>query len=164
MLALAWLLPFAFQGTVMAVDEFHFHGRRGLPRWEWMGHALDTSVLLACLVLPLLLAPTPGHRGLFVALALGSCLLVTKDEFLHQRLCTGWEHWCHALLFLVHPVVLMTTGFLWLCVHAPAACQGFGELLGLQVPAPWAALRLLWAQALGVGGFLVFQVVFWVRR
>jgi len=26
----------------MGVDEFYFHRRRGLPRWERLAHPLDT--------------------------------------------------------------------------------------------------------------------------
>lgn len=29
------LLPFALQGLAMGADEFGFHRRREVPRWEW---------------------------------------------------------------------------------------------------------------------------------
>ncbi len=35
-------IPFALQTCCMAVDEVHFHRQRGLPRWERLGHPLDT--------------------------------------------------------------------------------------------------------------------------
>ena len=39
-------LPFAVQGLAILVDEFWFHHRRGLPRWERLGHPIDTLPLI----------------------------------------------------------------------------------------------------------------------
>jgi len=139
---LLWTLPFALQGLAMGVDELGFHRRRPVSRWEWRGHMLDTAVFLACLACPALLAPTPAHLGLYGTLAVASCLLITKDEFVQHVPCTGGEHWIHAVLFLLHPVVLMASGFLWV--------QGAAGFLALQ-----AAL---------VGGFLLFQAVLGAGR
>jgi 2-polyprenyl-6-hydroxyphenyl methylase/3-demethylubiquinone-9 3-methyltransferase len=140
----------------MAVDEFGFHHHRTVPRWEWLGHALDTSVFLACLLCPLLLAPTWPHLRLFGWLAVGSCLLITKDEFIHQRLCSGGEHWLHAVLFILHPVVLASTGFLW-------AGLGSSALARTSTPLALGAWLLL-LQVVLVAGFLVFQLVYWSWR
>src|SRR5262245_66006812 len=41
---------FPLQMIFIAVDEIHFHRRRGLPRWERLGHPLDTLTVLACFV------------------------------------------------------------------------------------------------------------------
>lgn len=41
-------IPFPLQMICMAVDEAHFHRWRGLPRWERLGHSLDTLTVLAC--------------------------------------------------------------------------------------------------------------------
>ena len=146
--AALWFLPFALQGLAMAVDEFACHRRREVPRWEWLGHALDTLVFLACLGLPLVLAPTPAHVRLYAALAAGSCLLITKDEWIHQRLCSGGEQWLHALLFILHPLVLIATGLLWTGPAAP----------GLP------ARSLLLLQCLLVAGFLALQLGFGAGR
>jgi 2-polyprenyl-6-hydroxyphenyl methylase/3-demethylubiquinone-9 3-methyltransferase len=89
-------------------------------------------------------------------MAMGSCLLITKDEFIHQRLCSGGEHWLHAVLFILHPIVLVATGCLWVGLGAAALGRGSTPLaLGA-----W----LLLLQALLVSGFLVFQLVYWSRR
>jgi 2-polyprenyl-6-hydroxyphenyl methylase/3-demethylubiquinone-9 3-methyltransferase len=142
-----WMLPFALQGLAMGVDEFGFHRRRSVSRWEWLGHVLDTLVFLGCLSCPLLLPPSQVR--LYAALAAGSCLLITKDELIHQRLCTGGEHWLHAVLFILHPVVLIATGLLWL---------GAGPVQ------PAAARAVLLVQALLVAGFLALQIVFGAGR
>lgn len=137
------LLPFLLQGLVMGVDEFGFHRRREVPRWEWAGHVLDTSVFLACLALPVLLAPTAPHVRLFGVLAAVSCLLVTKDEFVHQRLCTAWEHWVHAVLFVLHPLVLVAAAWMWIA-GGPRGALGIQAALAgafLAVQAVWGAGR-----------------------
>jgi 2-polyprenyl-6-hydroxyphenyl methylase/3-demethylubiquinone-9 3-methyltransferase len=151
------LLPFALQGAAMGVDEFGFHRRRVLPGWEGLGHALDTAVFLACLAIPLLRAPDAGGLRLFGALALVSCALITKDEWVHQRLCLAAEHWVHAVLFVLHPLVLAATACLWM---------GPG-LEGLRGAPPltraWGWGPLL-AQVALVAGFLVFQLLSWGFR
>jgi len=164
MRAAVWLLPVGLQGFLMLVDEFRFHWRRGLSRREWTGHVLDSAGLLLCLALPLLLTPTPAHLALYLALGAGSCALVTKDEFIHQRECTGGEHWCHAALFLLHPVVLMAVAGLWLCAFQAEATLRLGALLGLPVPGPGAALAMIRAQAAGVAAFMGLQVAMGLRH
>lgn len=155
--SILWFLPFALQGLAMGVDEFGFHHRRMVPRWEWLGHALDTSVFLACLACPLLLAPEPANLRLYGVLAVLSCLLITKDEFIHQRLCTGGEHWLHAVLFILHPIVLAATAYLWLS-------SGAEMMQGASTPSPTLATGMLLFQTLLVSGFLLFQIIYWARR
>lgn len=152
-----WLLPFALQGLAMGVDELVWHRRRPVSRWEWLGHLLDTAVFLGCLALPLALAPTPEHVRWWLVLAAGSCLLVTKDEFVHQRHCPGGEHWLHAVLFLLHPLVLGATGLLW-------AAGLPGALGAIPVPSPAVARALLLLQALLVAGFLALQAALGAGR
>jgi 2-polyprenyl-6-hydroxyphenyl methylase/3-demethylubiquinone-9 3-methyltransferase len=109
----ALIVPIALQGTVMLVDEAVFHRRRGLPRWERIGHPLDTLTVAACIAW--LVATRPGNGALagYIALAAFSSLFVTKDEPVHARLCSGGEQWLHALLFVLHPVVFAALGILW---------------------------------------------------
>jgi 2-polyprenyl-6-hydroxyphenyl methylase / 3-demethylubiquinone-9 3-methyltransferase len=112
MLALL-VLPVLLQGAALAVDEGVFHRRRGLPRWERIGHPLDTLTLVACL--SWLVASHPGTTTLsvYLGLAMFSTLFVTKDEWIHAELCSGGEQWLHALLFTLHPIVLGAAGVLW---------------------------------------------------
>lgn len=138
----------------MGVDEFWFHHRRTVPQWEWLGHTLDTSVFLACLACPLLLPPAPSNLLLYGLLAVVSCILITKDEFIHQRLCSGGEHWMHSVLFILHPIVLTATAFLWIST-------GAGALNGLPAPSPTLARAMLLLQIIFVFGFLAFQIAYW---
>jgi 2-polyprenyl-6-hydroxyphenyl methylase/3-demethylubiquinone-9 3-methyltransferase len=128
-----WGLPCALQGLAMGVDELGFHRRRPVPRWEWLGHLLDTLVFMACLAVAALLPPAPGNLRLYAILAAVSCLVITKDEFIHQKLCPGGEHWLHAVLFVLHPMVLGAVFCLWTGFAPPwappaAAAQGLPRL------------------------------------
>lgn len=115
------------QALVMVFDEGYFHRRRGLPRWERIGHPLDTATVVACYAWLSLVNPSASFAlPVYVALAAFSCLFVTKDEVVHARLCTRAECWLHAVLFVLHPVVLAAFAFAWMhgavwMVHAQLA-------------------------------------------
>ena len=102
-------LIFVFmQATVILVDEFYCHRRRDIPAWERWGHPLDTLFFLLPLAL-LALVPSLPVWG-YILGAFFSCLFITKDEWVHSKLCTPFEHWLHAILFILHPLVLV---FAW---------------------------------------------------
>lgn len=107
MLAAA-LIPIGLQALAMLVDEGVFHRRRELPRWERIGHPLDTLTIIACLAWLLLGGGWPGY----IVLAIFSTLFVTKDEGVHTKLCTAGEQWLHAVLFALHPIVLAAFAYL----------------------------------------------------
>jgi hypothetical protein len=108
------LVPLGAQALAMLVDELHYHRRRGLPRWERIGHPLDTLTLLACYAVAIFSSPSPGALGAYAALGVFSCLFITKDEWVHARLATPGEHWLHSFLFVIHPVVLAAVAWLWI--------------------------------------------------
>jgi 2-polyprenyl-6-hydroxyphenyl methylase/3-demethylubiquinone-9 3-methyltransferase len=104
----------AVQAAAMLVDEVWFHHRRELPRWERIGHPLDTLTIVLCLAWLTAASPTAGYAlPVYVGLAVFSTLFVTKDEAVHARLCNGGEQWLHAILFVVHPLVLIGLGLIW---------------------------------------------------
>ncbi len=108
------VVPFVVQGMLMAVDELHFHRRRGLPRWERLGHPLDTLTVVATYAFALASDPArPWALAIYVGMALFSCVFVTKDEPVHARCCSPGEQWLHAMLFVFHPVVFLAFGLLW---------------------------------------------------
>lgn len=134
------LIPVVLQGVVMVVDEGWCHRRRGLPRWERIGHPLDTLTLVACLGWLLVADRADAHAlAVYVALAVFSTLFVTKDEAIHARECGAVEHWLHAMLFVLHPIVLAAFALLW-----------------------WTGERgVLAAQLALTLAFLTYQVVYW---
>lgn len=151
---LAWTLPFLLQGFAIGIDEFYFHRKRGLPLWEKLGHPCDTLSLLLPTLLALCAPWTPAFLATFAALAIISCICVTKDEVLHPALCSVGEHWLHACLFLLHPVVLAATLFLW------------GARLGIDFGAlplldSASAIILLGLQGVACGSFLFYQLAYW---
>jgi hypothetical protein len=97
-----YLLPILLQGLLMTLDEFIFHQSRMLPRWERIGHPVDTLLFL----LPILNLMTRPNADLYMFLSILSCLVITKDEFIHSHLCSGVEQWIHSLLFILHPISL----------------------------------------------------------
>lgn len=109
----ALLAPLLAQAGLMLLDELYFHRRRGLPKWERVGHPLDTLSVLICYALAVLTTPSPATLTLYVVLGALSCLLVTKDEFVHAKYCKPAEHWLHALLFVLHPLALGAVAVFW---------------------------------------------------
>ncbi len=134
------LISFLVQGLVMMIDEFYFHRKRGLPRWERIGHPLDTMTVILCLSYVKLSSFNEYSCMIYFALFIFSCLVVTKDEWVHQRLCSPFEQWLHALLFILHPVVLFMCGYVW-------KMGGNLEILNIQL--------------LVLFGFLIYQIVYW---
>ena len=108
-----WILPFLIQGLLMAFDEGYFHRKRGLPKWELIGHPVDTISVLLALSVPAFFAITTVNENIFIALAILSSLCVTKDEFVHKEVCVGLEHWLHALQFVLHPILFLAAWNLW---------------------------------------------------
>jgi hypothetical protein len=140
MLALL-LVPVVLQAVVMAVDEGVFHRRRGLPRWERIGHPVDTLSVAAAYAWLVYASPAAPHAlAVYIGLAAFSSLLVTKDEPIHAKVCTPGEQWAHALLFVLHPVVFLAFGVIWWQGLAPAVLVG---------------------QLVLTLGFATYQLVYW---
>lgn len=152
-----WLsAPFLIQTLCMAVDEFWFHRKRGLPRWERIGHPLDTLTVVICLVWILCIRPNQRSVLAYVALAAFSCLFVTKDEPVHKRHCPAAEHWLHAVLFALHPIVLSAAALLWPAIQnntPPALLWGI-RYSGFEH-------RFLAGCSAAMVGFAIYQFVFW---
>jgi hypothetical protein len=135
--------PLVVQAALMAVDEGWFHRRRGLPRFERLGHPVDTFSVACCYAWLLSSQPTRANGTVFAVFALVSCLVVTKDEWIHARVCTPGEHWLHALLFVLHPIALAGLGVLWWLHHrtpvavALALTLGFGAYQLIAWSIPW---------------------------
>jgi 2-polyprenyl-6-hydroxyphenyl methylase / 3-demethylubiquinone-9 3-methyltransferase len=131
----ACLVPIGLQALAMIVDEGVFHRRREMPRWERIGHPLDTLTIVLCLVWLLGGGGTPGY----ITLAIVSTLFVTKDEGVHTKHCGAGEQWLHAVLFALHPIVLASFGYL-----------------------AWIGERgILTGQLVVTIAFMAYQVVYW---
>lgn len=148
---MGWLvgLVFVVQAAVMLVDELHYHHQRGLPRWERIGHPLDTASVLACFALVLLRPFEAATVRIYAALALFSSLFVTKDEWVHARLCSAGERRLHTLLFALHPLALACVGWLWPRIHP-------------RVGAPDARLTVIFGTQFALAlVFFIYQILYW---
>jgi len=140
----------------MAFDEFGFHRRRTVPRWEWMGHALDSLVFLACLTLPLLVARHPRIsaflRGWRWVLASSSPRTSSSTSAYVRVASIGFMRCCSSC----------TPSF---CSRRPFSGSASGPppcLESLDQLCPWPAWMLL-LQVVLVSGFLVFQIALLVK-
>lgn len=134
----AFILATLVQGGVILFDEFYFHRRRGLPRWERIGHPVDSLTVVICLLFLVFTERTFTNEIIYYILAIASCLCVTKDEWVHRKLCTAEEMWLHAVLFIIHPIVLFTA------------------------MAEWEESRAqIFAAAGGVTVFMLYQIIYW---
>jgi hypothetical protein len=149
--------PFAVQGGLMVVDEFVYHWRRGLGRWERLGHPLDTLTVAACLAMAAWADFSLGRLALFAGLCVFSCLFVTKDEFVHRRECDTQEVWLHALLFQLHPLAFLSAGAIWYLRGTEPASR---PALLVHVDAELLHTGLCVQLGL-VGLFFVYQVLYW---
>lgn len=125
------------QGFLMTVDEFYFHHKRGLKKWERVGHPIDTFLFLLCFVYTLTFPPSELLG--FGILSILSTLIITKDEFIHTEECEGTENFLHAFLFILHPLALMGLFFAW----------------KLQLN------QIIMIQTGIIGSFMLYQIIFW---
>ena len=153
-----WILaPFALQTLLMAVDEWFFHLPRGLPKWERIGHPLDTLSMILCYIFVQYIPYSTSNIKWFIGLALLSCLMITKDEFIHKHHCTASEHWIHAMLFINHPILLTSLGICWPVIHQ----KNIPVWISSWMNYPDVVSFILSMEALMVGSFLVYQVFYW---
>jgi len=151
------LIPFALQALAIGVDEIFFHRRRGLPRWERIGHPIDTFTVLLCMGYVLFVPYSKQAILPYALLAILSSLMVTKDEFVHKEHCPASEQWLHAILFILHPITLLSAYLIW-----PIA-QGIETAAWLS---SWLEAReflhsFLIGQFLGMALFMTYQIVYW---
>ncbi len=150
------LIPFFFQSAAIGVDEFFFHRKRGLPRWERIGHPLDTLSLIAVMVFVWFAPYNSFYIKWFIALSLFSCFLITKDEFVHKECCPASEQWLHALLFINHPLLLLSISLLWPVIQG-AEPWLFKELMDYKLLCQGTLL----AQLAGIFSFFIYQIIYW---
>lgn len=123
------------QGILIILDEFKYHHQRGLKRWERIGHPIDTFFFL----IPFLYTWHFSNTAIFALFCLLSCLIITKDEFVHAKECGAHEQWLHSVLFIIHPISFIA---LWL-----AWKNGFEQIIKIQ--------------SFVIFSFMLYQIIFW---
>ena len=90
--------------------------------------------------------------SVYAGLSVFSCLFVTKDEPTHSKYCSSGEHWLHAVLFILHPLVLLSAGLLWLAwLKQPLS---FIHYTGFE-------REFLVANTLLILAFGLYQLIYW---
>jgi hypothetical protein len=145
---IAAALFFVFHSLGMFIDEVWFHRRRNLANWERWGHPLDTLTVLICYLLALTLHRSHGNLWVYIGALIFSTIFITKDEWVHARVCPGSEMWLHACLFTLHPILLGFAGAYMLELGAGAA------------GAAWFGPFLM-GQTTITGLFLLYQLLYW---
>jgi hypothetical protein len=138
------LLPFFLQACVMFFDEFYYHRKRGLPKWEIWGHPLDTLSVLCCFYFLTHNEANRENLYIYISLSSLSCLFVTKDEWVHSKLCCTGEMWLHSMLFILHPLLLTAAGVLWFYKDIFEGSQTF-----------------LLVQPYIITAFMLYQILYW---
>lgn len=98
------IIPIFLQAIIMIIDEVFFHRKRLLPRWERIGHPVDTIFFL----IPIFVLINNSSLEVYIVFSVLSCLIITKDEFIHIELCEGLEQWLHSMLFVLHPIIFVS--------------------------------------------------------
>ncbi len=112
---MVWLfLPITLQAVAMVFDELYFHRKRGLKKWEQLGHPIDTFFVFLCYFFILKNDPSELNLKIYIGLCALSCLIITKDEFVHTVECDALENWLHAVLFVLHPITFLAAGYIWI--------------------------------------------------
>jgi 2-polyprenyl-6-hydroxyphenyl methylase / 3-demethylubiquinone-9 3-methyltransferase len=156
---LALFILIVAQSIAILVDQFYFHRRRELEQWELIGHPVDTGCFFVCLIIPLFVSLSPISIEVFAGLSLLSCLVITKDEWIHAESCSGGEQWLHALLFILHPVLLIGVFILWACIDQPATVSNIAALLTITSITQTEAKGLLTVLCLQTGLYLLYQMI-----
>ncbi|NGX40031.1 MAG: hypothetical protein KR126chlam1_01371 [Chlamydiae bacterium] len=151
------LVPFILQMLVILFDEYYFHLKRGLPLWERIGHPIDTLTVFACLIFVITIPYSPLMLKWYISLCVLSCLMVTKDEWVHKHVCPASEQWLHALLFVNHPIMLASVGLIWCCMTPSSAPSWVVHWIG----ATPHLLLFLKTQVVAISVFFLYQVIYW---
>jgi hypothetical protein len=155
-----WLyasIPFCLQALLIGIDEGYYHIKRGLPVWERIGHPIDTLFFLLCLLFTLFMPYSDTNLKIYIGLTILSCLMVTKDEFVHKHYCPAAENWLHALLFILHPITLITAGLMWPVIQGATVPTWLLYWLDNSE----ALHTFMTGQTLLIFIFFAYQVIFW---
>ena len=153
-------MPIAIQALAMFFDEFYYHWKRGLPKWEQVGHPVDTTSVLLCFGMTVFSEFSIENLAIYIGFAVFSSLLITKDEFVHAEHCEPGEAWLHSVLFVLHPMVLLAMAYAWFLsntavLHWPVA---FTNSLGV---GPSQLRFFLQTQFAVIFLFFIYQIVYW---
>jgi hypothetical protein len=153
-----WLVPFFVQSVLMLWDEFYFHRKRNLSNWERWGHPLDTLSFLSLLAWIQISPPNLQNLGVAVFITVFSSVFIAKDEWVHSKHSSGSESFLHALLFALHPLILIIFILGWLSVDVQTWSFYFSVNMRNSFVEAQALLRWAWIPTTGM---LIHQIFYW---
>jgi O-antigen/teichoic acid export membrane protein len=141
-------------GMIMCLDEFYFHHKRKLPKWERLGHPVDTLFFFSCFLIVLFFPMTKLTVILFFILSFISSLIIVKDEFIHAKCCCIKENYLHALLFVFHPILLIILFLSWSSFTNSyfSGLENFNSII---------VKNIIYFQFVTTVLFFIYQIVFW---
>jgi hypothetical protein len=150
-------IPFIIQAFCVFFDEFFFHVKRDLPKWERIGHPLDSLSVALCFLFVLCFPYNLFNLKIYIGLALFSTLFITKDEFVHVDHCPKTEMWLHALLFINHPLMMASLGCLWALCYQTLPFSWLQDLLNMS----FIIHNFILLQTILIGLFMFYQIIYW---
>ena len=106
------LIIMSLQVILFHVDEYYFHRKRGLSKYEIASAITDGAFY----VLPLIIATFAKFdsiwKTIFIVLAGISCLSIAKNELFYPALQVK-ERIIHSLLYVLHPILLYSFYISW---------------------------------------------------
>lgn len=159
MIAMLITAPFFLQGLAIVVDEFYFHHKRGLPPWERVGHPIDTFFYLLTLLFIFNFPYSPFNFKIYLALSVISTLMIIKDELIHFEQGLPHEQFLHALLFILHPLSILSAFLIWPIVKG--GNRHLIEAMGLDLNQELLLKLAFNTQALIAFSFFLYQIIYW---
>jgi len=139
---------------LMFFDEFLFHRKRILPRWERIGHPFDTLFILACFFLVIFFPMTLKTISIYIIISIISSVIIIKDEPIHLKYCSKYEQILHAFLFILHPVILISLFLSW-----PSFTKSY--FLILENFHSLFLKYLIYFHFISATIFFFYQIIFW---
>lgn len=144
---------FAIQALLMMFDEFYFHWNRVVPRFERIGHPIDTFFVLLCYFCIAFLDLNKRNLIIYTVLAVISCICIVKDEAIHKQYCSAKEQFIHALLFVLHPIILFALFLCW-----PSVKGTTFEIFTFQSE---FLNKVFYLQLILSSFFFFYQIIYW---
>ncbi|APJ02553.1 hypothetical protein AXG55_00830 [Silvanigrella aquatica] len=144
----------SFHAFLMIIDEFIFHRKRVLPKWERVGHPIDSLFFLICFFIVLFFPMNMNSILFFTLFACISCFIIIKDEGVHLKYCSKYEQYIHALLFVLHPIILIILFLSW-------SSFSVSYFPIFEVFKSFFLKLLIYFQFFSATIFLFYQIVFW---
>lgn len=144
---------FVLQAVLMGFDEFYFHWRRVVPKFERIGHPIDTFFVLMCYFCVVFLELNQTNLIIYGILCLISCLCIVKDEAVHKKYCSAQEQFLHALLFILHPIILVALFVCWPSIQK--------SIFGIFTFQSEFLNRFFYIQLILSCLFFMYQIVYW---